>query len=149
MWKHLPRMVQNCLEKYDTLYIQEVVLYQSDFYHPEQLKTLVSESWTVLDSGATNTVASEAWYNCYITNLNENEKWKIKHHTPENTGRFGDVKLFPALQNVHIPVSLGSWNVMLNTDITACDIPLLLSRKLMKKVNMTLDFKNDDAVIFD
>ena len=67
-------MVQNCLKKYDTLYIQEVVLYQSDFYHPEQLKTLVSESWTVLDSGATNTVAGEAWYNCYITNLNENEK---------------------------------------------------------------------------
>ena len=47
-------MAQNCPEKYDTLYTQEVVLYQSDFGHPEQLKTLISESWNsaVLDSAA-------------------------------------------------------------------------------------------------
>ena len=144
-------MAQNCPEKYDTLYTQEVVLYQSDFDHPEQLKTLVSESWNsaVLDSAATNTVAGEVWYNYYITSLNENEKQKIKHHTPGNTYRFGDGKLFPALQNVDIPISLGSRNLMLNTDIVASDIPLLLSRKSMKKANMTLDFKNDHAVIFD
>ena len=144
-------MAQNCPEKYGTLYTQEVVLYQSDFDHPEQLKTLVSESWNsaVLDSAATHTVAGEVWYNYYITSLNENEKQRIKHHTPGNTYRFGDGKLFPALQNVDIPISLGSRNLMLNTDIVASDIPLLLSRKSMKKANMTLDFKNDHAVIFD
>ena len=75
-------MAQNCPEKYDTLYTQEVVLYQSDFDHPEQLKTLISESWNsaVLDSAANNTVAGEIWYNCYINSLNENEKEEIKHH---------------------------------------------------------------------
>ena len=67
-------MAQNCPKKYDTLYTLEVVLYQSDFDHPEQLKTLVSESWNavVLDSGATNTVAGKLWNNCYITSLNGN-----------------------------------------------------------------------------
>ena len=80
-------MVQNCPEKYDTLFTQEVFLYQSDFDHPEQLKTFVSESWNaaVLDSGATNTVAGEVWHNSYITSLNKNEKQKIKHHTPGPT----------------------------------------------------------------
>ena len=60
-------MAQNCPEKYDTLYTQEVVLYQSDFDHPEQLKTLVSESWNgaVLDSGATNTVAGKVCNNLH------------------------------------------------------------------------------------
>ena len=48
-------------------------------------------------------------------------------------------KLLPALQNVDI-----SYN-----DIVANDIPLLLSRKSMKKANMTLDFKNDHGIIFD
>ena len=97
--ENIYHIAQNCPEKYDTLYAQEVVLYQSYFDHPEQLRTLVSESWkaAVLDSGATNTVAGEVWYNCYVTNLNENEKQKIKHHTPGNTHRFGDGKLFPAL----------------------------------------------------
>ena len=54
-------MAQNSPEKYDTLYTKEVVLYQSDFDHPEQLKRLVSESENaaVLDSGVTNTVAGE------------------------------------------------------------------------------------------
>ena len=31
-------MAQNCPGKFDTLYTQEVILYQSDFDHPEQLK---------------------------------------------------------------------------------------------------------------
>ena len=39
--------------------------------------------------------------------------------------------------------------MMLNTANAASDIPLLLSKKSMKKANMTLDFKNDHAVIFD
>ena len=37
---------------------------------------------------------------------------------------------------------------MLNTDIIASDIPLLLSRKSMKKADMALDFKNDNAIVF-
>ena len=37
---------------------------------------------------------------------------------------------------------------MLNTDIVASDIPLLLSRKSMKKTDMTFDFKNDNAIVF-
>ena len=39
---------------------------------------------------------------------------------------------------------------MLNTDVVASDIPLLLSRNSMKKADMTLalDFKNDAAIIF-
>ena len=70
--KSIYHMAQNCPEKYNALYTQENVLYQSDFDHPEQLKTPVSESWNsaVLDGGATNTVADEVWYNCYITSLN-------------------------------------------------------------------------------
>ena len=63
--------------------------------------------------------------------------------------RFRVGKLFPAVQNVDISISLGSRNVMLNTYIVLSNIPLLLSRKSMKKSNMTLDFKNDQAVIFD
>ena len=37
---------------------------------------------------------------------------------------------------------------MLNTDIVVSDISLLLSRKPMKKADMTLNFKNDNAIVF-
>ena len=104
-------MAQNCPEIYDTLYTQGVVPYQSDFDHPEQLKTLENtESWNlaVLDSGAINAVSGKVWYNCYITSLIENKRQKIKHHTSRNKCRFEEGKLFPAIQNVDTPISLGS-----------------------------------------
>ena len=37
---------------------------------------------------------------------------------------------------------------MLNTDIVPNDIPLLLSRKSMKRVGMTINFKNGQAITF-
>ena len=89
---------------------QEVVLYQSDFDHTEQLKTLVSESWkaAVLDSGNTNS-------------LNQNEKQKIKHHTPGNTYRFGDRNYF---HHFKLLIYQSHWEakMWLNTDIIVSDI---------------------------
>lgn len=38
--------------------------------------------------------------------------------------------------------------VMLNTDLVASDISLLLSPKSIKKANITIDFKNDNAIVF-
>ena len=38
---------------------------------------------------------------------------------------------------------------MLNTDIVASDIPLLLSRKPMKKADKNLDYKRNLSTIFD
>ena len=38
-------MAQQCPEKHDTYYTQEVVLHQSDFDYPDKLKNLVSETW--------------------------------------------------------------------------------------------------------
>ena len=37
---------------------------------------------------------------------------------------------------------------MLNTDIVPNDIPLLLSRKSMKRVGTTINFKNGQAITF-
>ena len=43
---------------------------------------------------------------------------------------------------------MSSKHVILNTDIVPSDIPLLLSRKSMKRAGMTIDFKNDQAIAF-
>ena len=143
-------MTQNCPEKRDLYYTQEVILFQSDFNHPEWIKNLASKSWNaaVLDSGATNTVAGKEWYNCYISCQSFDEKTKIRCHKGTNIYRFGDGNLFTAIENVDIPIVLGKEHVMLNTDIVASDIPLLLSQKSMKKADMTLHFKNDNAILF-
>ena len=106
-----------------------------------RIKALVTESWNaaVLDSGATNIVAGEVWDSCYIPDLTGEDKKKNQHHATANTCRFGDGKLFPALFNVNIPVWFSNQNLTLNTDIALSDMPLLLSKKSMKKADMNLD----------
>ena len=56
IYESIYHMAQNCPEKSDLYYTQEVILFQSYFDHPEQIRNLAS---AVLDSGATNTVAGK------------------------------------------------------------------------------------------
>ena len=131
--------------KRNLYYTQEVILFQLDFDHREQIRNLASESWNaaVLDSGATNTVAGKEWYNL-LHQLSFDEKIKIRRHKGTNIYRFGDGNLFTAIENVNIPIVLGKQHVMLNTDIVASEILL----KSVKKADVTLDFKNDNAMVF-
>ena len=123
---------------------EEVVLYQSDF---ELLKNLVSETWNtaVSDSDTTNTVADKIWY---MNSLNSEEKSKIQHQVGTKVYQFGDGNLAQAVENVVLKKAMGSKHFMLHTDIVPSEIPLLLSRKSMKRAGMTIDFKNDQEIAF-
>ena len=143
---------QNCPEarNQDTFFSQEVLLFQADYDHPAKLKDLVAESRNsaMLDSGASNTVTGESWMNTYIESLDDQDKAKIVFRESTNVYRFGDSKTIPATRNTDIPVVIGSKQFTLNTDAVPNDIPLLLSKKSIETANMTLDFKNDNAILF-
>ena len=143
-------MVQSCPEKQVIHHAQEIIPFQSDFDHPDNGKHLASETWntTLIDSEATNTVAGKVLYNCYVASLNTDEKRNIRHYKGTNTYRLEGGNLFTISENGEIPNLMGSKHVILNTDITEKDIPLLLSSISMKNVDMTLDFKNDNAMVF-
>ena len=108
----------------------------------------MSETWNtaVLDSSETNTVAGKIWFNCNINGLNSEEKSTVQHHAGTDVYQFGDGNLVQAVENVDLPIAMGSKHVMLNTDTVTSYIPLLLSRKSMKRAGMTIDFKNDQAI---
>ena len=88
-------MAQNCPERRDLCFTQDVILFQSDFNHPEQIKNVAPKSWNaaVLESGATNLVAGKEWYNCNTHSLSFNEKTKIRRHKGTNIYQFGDGNL--------------------------------------------------------
>ena len=58
---------------------------------------------------------------------------KIQHHGGTKVYQFGDGTLVQAVDNVDLPIAMGSKHVILNTDIVPSDIPLLLPRKSKKK----------------
>ena len=109
------------------------------------LSDLVNESrgYAILDSGCTNTVCGEEWLQNFIDNLSfdEREKMVISHSDQKFT--FGDGRSITSKKKVNIPCWLGGKRGTLTTDVVDNNIPLLLSRRSMKRTGMVLDFKND------
>ena len=144
--------LKNCPDKgsrdFNTCY---VVLYQSDYDHPNELKNLVAESWNaaVLDSGASKNACGQSWLDCYIESLNESDKSKVSYNEASNFYRFGDGKRVCSMKSVKLPADIGQQPVTTESDVVDCDIPLFMSRSSMKRANMHLNFENDTANAFN
>ena len=87
------------------------------------------------------------WSDSYIDSLSEGQKANIVFQTSFSIYRFGDGKTFKATKKTQIP-EIGSHKVMIKTDVTNSDTPLLLSRASMKRADMKPNFKDDTASVF-
>ena len=127
--------------------INEVVLHASN---DVVLKILVAETWScaVLDSGATNTVCGNTWFNEFRSSLPIHEQEKIKMYASSKPFRFGDGVVVNSDKMATIPAVIGDKCVSIATDIVDADIPLLLSEKAMKNGNMSIDFGTDQMQAF-
>ena len=63
--------------------------------------------------------------------------------------RFGDGNDVISNQVVKFPAVLGSQKVFIKANIVANEIPLLMSRSSMKKVQMIINFDDDTAQILE
>ena len=129
------------------LMINEIVLHASSNV---VLKTLVAETWScaVLDCGATNTVCGSTWFNEFKSSLPIKEQEKIKTYASSKPFRFGDGVVINSNKMAEIPAVIGEKCVLITTDIVDADIPLLLSKKAMKKGNMSIYFGTDKMQAF-
>ena len=110
-----------------------------------RLLDLVSESkgYAILDSGCTNTVCGEEWMQNFIDNLSFEEREKMVISPSEQKFTFGDGRSVTSKRKVTIPCWMGGERGRLTTDVVDSNIPLLLSRRSMKRSEMILDFKKD------
>ena len=53
------------------------------------------------------------------------------------------------MYKVKLPAMIGKKSVSITTDVVESDIPMLLSRKSMKKANTRINFKDDTVNMFD
>ena len=132
----------------DTYY--QIVLFQNDMDNEETLPTLVHESLNaaILDCGASKTCCGESWFNCYLESLSDEEKKKVSYSSSNSKFKFGDGKPVTAITSACIPVTIGTKDVMLQTDVVTKEIPLLLSKQSMKKCGSVLDTKTDTIQMF-
>ena len=111
----------------DMWLLYEAILFQADFDHPSEVKSLLLESWNaaVLDSGANKNLCGGVWLDSYINSLSEVQKANIVFQTSFSIYHFGDEKTFKATKTP-VPAEIGSHNVLIKTDVINSDIPLLL-----------------------
>ena len=132
---------------YESDVLFQVGLSHNDLKHSRKLKNCVGEatSAAVLDCGAEQTVCGVKWLNGYIKSLNSEDtarvitlEKKFKH-----VFKFGDGRKIPAIKRVIIPCVIGNRSIKIATDVIDEDIPLLLSKKSLKKGRSQIDFSND------
>ena len=148
-WAH------NCPDKsspeYRTYVTNEVVLHQSDYDNPDELKYLMSETWSsaVLDCGASKTVCGKEWFSQFTNNLQQEQKDQIIYSSSNHVYRFGDGRKIQAIQCAKIPAIIGSNYCQIETDIIDGDIPLLFSKSSMKRGNMKINFQDDTITMLN
>ena len=124
--------------------LHQVVLFQNELDDSNNIKTLTHETIgaAVADCGASKTVCGESWLTSYLQLLTPQEKEYVSFKKSNNTYKFG-IGSCKAISSVKIPIKLGRKNVMLETDVVANELPLLLSKASMKRASAYLDTKND------
>ncbi|CAL4132571.1 unnamed protein product, partial [Meganyctiphanes norvegica] len=116
----------------------------------EEMITLVAETLNcaVLDSACSSTVCGQGWMTCYLDSLDDNSKRRVREFPGTTTFRFGNDATLKSLKKLEIPCMIAGKNKMISTDVVSSDIPLLLGKPTMKRMDLKLDMKTDDAEIF-
>ena len=116
---------------------------------PNKLSGLVPESYgcALLDTGCSTTVCGEDWLENYREYMSEHDRSCIIEKPSTATFTFGDGKRVGSNKIVKLPCYINGKRSTVDTDVVTCNIPLLLSKKAMKKGKMILNFEKDALTV--
>ncbi len=101
----------------------------------------------VLDSACSKTVCSRKWIDKYIENLSDFDKQSVVFRESENRFKFGAGDALQSEGVYRIPIYISNRRVLLETDVVASHIPLLISLPSMKKLGVSINTVSDEAII--
>ena len=101
----------------------------------------------ILDTACSSTVCGTEWLTSFLQTLTPEERATVEEVESDAKFKFGDGVTYKSLKKVVIPVKIAGLNERLGTDVVDCFIPLLLSKKAMKRGEMKINMMNDTASI--
>ena len=136
---------KHLVENFHSSALHHVTLFEEDEEDPSNIGSLVRETinCAVLDCGAARTVCGENWLDIYLSTLSEKDKDQVTYTDSTSVFKFGSGSKVKSLCIATIPITLGSKQIKLKTDVVKKDLPLLLSKRSMKLAETHLDTKND------
>ena len=115
-----------------------------------KLSKLVEEAkcCAVLDSGCSTTVCGVKGLDEFLSACSDFEHGSLVEEESKATFTFADGVTVPSLKCVTVPCSIVGIKGNIKTDVVDCNIPLLLSKKSMKKANMVVNFGTDQVTVY-
>ena len=111
-----------------------------------KLKSLLEDlkGCAIIDSGCATTVCGQDWVNEFVDTLCDEDRESIREEPSHEKFTFGDGKTVKSIKKLHLPCWIqGLDRGFITTEVVECGIPLLLSKRSMKNMNMVLDFNRD------
>ena len=128
-----------------------VDLYQNtDPLNDNEIVFMVGESFNngIIDSGCPKTVCGLSWYENFIETLNEEEKEGLHKEYSPASFRFGDSPTVQSSFRVKLPLNFKGKMEKVDVDVVKSEVPLLLSKTLLKSAKAYIDFENDYIKMF-
>jgi hypothetical protein len=104
--------------------------------------------YAVLDSACSSTVCGEKWLQDYLVSLAPETRNRVTSSSSYKVFRFGGGERLRSVGRFLIPANIAGKERQIMTDVVRSDVPLLLSRRAMKRARMKLDLQNDTVEIF-
>ena len=79
--------------------------------------------------------------------MSNEDQNKIQEFESNVDFKFGDGKVYRSMKKAIIPASIGNLDVKIETNVIACDIPLLLSLESMKATHTQINFAEDKVTM--
>jgi hypothetical protein len=102
---------------------------------------------TVLDSACSSTMCGSGWLTMYLQSLEPTDQGKVKKQPSCKTFKFGGGEILKSKACYSIPAVVAGHAIIIRTDVVDSDIPLLLSKDVMKRAKVKLDLEHDTAEI--
>ena len=99
----------------------------------------------IIDTGCAKAVGGSKWIASYIKTLDPDDKKHARSIQSKAKFKFGDGKVYKSKCKHICPIYLGGRRKFIIFDEVNCDIPLLISLELVKKMDLRIRFKHDTA----
>ena len=97
----------------------------------------------IIDSGCSKSVAGSAWFQGFMETLSDQDKKAIQKYESNAKFKFGGHGIYLSQALVIAPVYVGGKRIFIRFDIVETDIPLLISLKVMKRLEMNMQYSKD------
>ena len=101
----------------------------------------------LLDCGAPKACTGKTWLNTYVDQLTEEEKSAIQTLENDDAFAFGPSPTFKSTEKVRIPVKIGTVEHVMEVAVVNAEIPLLIGRDEMEKMDIVLHLKKRESYL--